>query len=153
MKLSLKNYKFDSMKIKTAPRFLLTTSFILLAVVLMGQSTETIKEKKILSTTVYEYFIEEGLDEPMLESLENFNDQGMLIEVKEFDNKGDVKRWEKYVYNEEDKVIEEIFLDAKGRIESREKSIYSDGLRTEKQFYNNKDKLVKRKVYEYEFQD
>ncbi len=141
------------MKIKTAPRFLLTTSFILLAVVLMGQSTETIKEKKILSTTVYEYFIEEGLDEPMLESLENFNDQGMLIEVKEFDNKGDVKRWEKYVYNEEDKVIEEIFLDAKGRIESREKSIYSDGLRTEKQFYNNKDKLVKRKVYEYEFQD
>ena len=141
------------MKIKTAPRFLLTTSFILLAVVLMGQSAETIKEKKILSTTVYEYFIEEGLDEPMLESLENFNDQGMLIEVKEFDNKGDVKRWEKYVYNEEDKVIEEIFLDAKGRIESREKSIYSDGLRTEKQFYNNKDKLVKRKVYEYEFQD
>ncbi len=141
------------MKIKTAPRFLLTTSFILLAGVLMGQSTETIKEKKILSTTVYEYFIEEGLDEPMLESLENFNDQGMLIEVKEFDNKGDVKRWEKYVYNEEDKVIEEIFMDAKGRIESREKSIYSDGLRTEKQFYNNKDKLVKRKVYEYEFQD
>ena len=141
------------MKIKTAPRFLLTTSFMLLAVVLMGQSAETIKEKKILSTTVYEYFIEEGLDEPMLESLENFNDQGMLIEVKEFDNKGDVKRWEKYVYNEEDKVIEEIFLDAKGRIESREKSIYSDGLRTEKQFYNNKDKLVKRKVYEYEFQD
>ncbi len=141
------------MKIKTVPRFLLTTSFMLLAVVLMGQSAETIKEKKILSTTVYEYFIEEGLDEPMLESLENFNDQGMLIEVKEFDNKGDVKRWEKYVYNEEDKVIEEIFLDAKGRIESREKSIYSDGLRTEKQFYNNKDKLVKRKVYEYEFQD
>jgi hypothetical protein len=26
-------------------------------------------------------------------------------------------------------------------------------LRVEKQFYNNKDKLVKRKVYEYEYQD
>ena len=36
-------------------------------------------------------------------------------------------------------------------LKEREKNIYKDGLRVEKQFYNNKDKLYKRKVYEYEY--
>ena len=147
MKLSFKNSKFDLMKVETIISFLLSAAFILLAGPLPGQSVSTVLEKKILSTTVYEYFIEEGIDEPMIESVETFNDQGNATEIKVFDNKGNVKRWEKYVYNEEGKVEEEVFLDAKGRIESKEKSIYSDGLRIEKQFYNNKDKLVKLKVY------
>jgi hypothetical protein len=141
------------MKIKAALKFFLTGAFMLMAGHLMAQSAEIVKEKKIVSTTVYEYFVEEGLDEPAIESVENFNDQGQLLEIKEYDNKGSVKRWEKYVYNEEGKVEEEIFLDSKGRVDSREKTIYADGLRVEKQFYNNKDKLVKRKVYEYEYQD
>ena len=141
------------MKIKIALRFLLTVALMLIAGHLMAQNAEIVKEKKIVSTTVYEYFVDEGLDEPAIESVKNFNDQGQLLEIKEYDNKGSVKRWEKYVYNEEGKVEEEIFLDSKGRVDSREKSIYTDGLRVEKQFYNNKDKLVKRKVYEYEYQD
>jgi hypothetical protein len=141
------------MKIKAALMFLLTSAFMLVAGHLMAQSAEIVKEKKIVSTTVYEYFVEEGLDEPAIESVENFNDQGQLLEIKEYDNKGSVKRWEKYVYNEEGKLEEEIFLDSKGRVDSREKIIYADGLRVEKQFYNNKDKLVKRKVYKYEYQD
>ena len=151
--MSLKNFKFEFMKIKAPLRILLTSAFMLMTGLLMAQSAEIVKEKKIVSTTVYEYFVEEGLDEPAIESVENFNDQGQLLEIKEYDNKGSVKRWEKYVYNEEGKVEEEIFLDSKGRVDSREKSIYADGLRVEKQFYNNKDKLVKRKVYEYEYQD
>jgi hypothetical protein len=120
---------------------------------LMGQNTETIKERKIVTRTVQEYFIEEGMDEPVIESLERYNEDGNLIEIKEFNNKGEVKLWEKYDYNEEGKVVEVIFLDAKGRVESKEKSIYSDGLRIEKQYYNKKDKLVKRKVYEYEYRN
>lgn len=131
----------------------MTCAIMLMAGFLMAQSAEVVKEKKIVSTTVYEYFVEEGLDEPAIESIENFNDQGQLLEIKEYDNKGAVKRWEKYAYSEEGNLEEEIFLDSKGRIKRREKSIYSDGLRVEKQFFNNKDKLVKRKVYEYEYQD
>ena len=141
------------MKAKAAMRILLTGAVMIMAGQLMAQSAALVKEKKIVSTTVYEYFVEEGLDEPAIESIENFNDQGQLLEIKEYDNKGAVKRWEKYAYNEEGNLEEEIILDSKGRIKSREKSIYSDGLRVEKQFFNNKDKLVKRKVYEYEYQD
>ena len=141
------------MKAKTGVLYLLTGTFMLFACPILGQSTKIIKEKKIASQSIYEYFVEEGIDEPLLESYEKFDEQGNLLEIKELNNKGEVKSWQKYVYDEEGKVVEEIFLDSKGRVESKEKSIYSDGLRIEKQFYNKKDKLVKRKVYEYEFRD
>jgi hypothetical protein len=141
------------MKVKTGVLFLLTGTFMLLAGPILGQSTKIIKEKKIASQSIYEYFVEEGIDEPLLESYEKYDEAGNLLEIKELNSKGEVKLWEKYVYNEEGNVVEEILLDAKGRVESKEKSIYSDGLRIEKQYYNKKDKLVKRKVYEYEFRD
>ncbi len=138
---------------KTGVLFLFAGIFMLLAAPILGQSKKIIKEKKIASQSIYEYFVEEGIDEPLLESYEIFDTAGNLLEIKELNNKGEVKLWQKYVYDEAGNVVEEIFLDAKGRLESREKSFYSDGLREEKLFYNKKDKLVKRKVYEYEFRD
>lgn len=137
------------MKIKPSVWILLTCIMTIVAGSVNGQNARTIKDKKIASLTVYEYFVEEGMDEPAVESLEKYDEEGNLVEIKEFNNKGDVKRWETYSYNEEGKLVEEVFLDSKGRVESTEKSIYSDGLRVEKLYYNNKDKLVKRKVYEY----
>ena len=138
------------MKIKTGVWIVLTSVIAVVTGNVNGQSANTIKDKKIASITVYEYFVEDGIDEPAIESFEKYDETGNLIEIKELNNKGDVKRWETYSYNEDGKVIEKVFLDSKGRVESTEKSIYSDdGLRVEKQFYNNKDKLVKRKVYEY----
>jgi hypothetical protein len=139
------------MKLKTGVVFLLAGTFIVVTGPLLGQSTRTVKEKKIASQTVYEYFVEEGMDEPVIESFERFNENGDLIEIKEFNSKSEMKRWEKYVYNNEGKLVEEVFLDSKGKVERTEKTIYSDGLKAEKQYYNNKDKLTKRKVYEYEF--
>lgn len=131
--------------------FLMTAMVLLVTGSVKGQSSKTIEEKKIASRTVYEYFIEEGLDEPVVESIERYNEMGDLIEIQEFNKKGDVKRWEKYTYNEEGKVKDEIFLDAKGRVEKRETNLYEDGLRVERQFYNKRDKLYKRKVYAYEY--
>jgi len=141
------------MKTKTGVLFLVAGTLMFLAGPLMGQNTETIKEKKIVSTTVYEYFIEKGMDEPVVESIETFDNNGNTLEIKEFNSKGEVKLWQKYAYNEEGKVVEALYLNNRGKLESKEKTIYEDGLRIEKLYYNNKDKLVKRKVYEYEFRD
>jgi len=141
------------MKVKTGVRFLMTGTFMLLAGTILGQSTEIIKEKKIASQSIYEYFVEEGIDEPLLESYEKYDTEGKVLEIKELNSKGEVKLWQKFVYDEAGNVVEEIFFDGKGRLESKEKSIYSDGLRIEKLYYNKKDKLVKRKVYEYEFRN
>jgi len=128
---------------------------VLLSVALsaMGQGAKTIQEKKISGRTVYEYFVDEGRDEPVVESIEKYDEQGHLLELKEFNRKGEVKRWEKYAYDADGKVVEEAYLNAKGRVERTEKSIYSEGLRIEKQFYDKRGRLYKRKVYEYEYRN
>ena len=121
--------------------------------ILAAQSSETIKEKQISALTVYEHFIEDGEDEPVVESIQRYNEEGELVEIKEMNRKGDVRRWEKYVYNADGKVVEEHFLDAKGRVTEKEKTIYKDGLRVEKQFFNQRDQMYKTKVYKYEYRE
>jgi hypothetical protein len=139
------------MKLRDSVMFILTFTFMALAGYSYGQSTRIIKEKKIATLTVYEYFVEEGMDKPVVESVEKYNESGDLIEIEKFNSKGEVKRWEKYAYDEGGRMTETVFLDAKGRTERTEKNVYKDGLRVEKQYYNNKNKLTKRKVYEYEY--
>ena len=115
------------------------------------QSKKTIRERGITSLTVQEYFIEEGMDEPLVESIEKFNEEGELIEVQEYNRRGEVTKWERYAYDEDGNLVEEVFLDHRGKVERTEKSIYEDGLRVEKQFYNNRDRLYKKKEYLYEY--
>jgi len=81
---------------------------------------------------VEEYFIEEGMNEPVIESIEKFNKKGDLVELQVFNKRGDYKTWEKYVYNDNGDVVEQVFLDQKGRIIETEKTIYSGKLKTEK---------------------
>jgi hypothetical protein len=118
-----------------------------------AQGTKTIKAKKITSRTVQEYFIEEGQDDPVVESIERYDAEGEMVEVKVMNRKGEIKKWEKYAYDEEGNKVEESFLDTKGRVTRSEKNIYSDGLRTEKQYYNSRGNMFKRKVYEYEYRE
>jgi hypothetical protein len=116
-----------------------------------AQSKKTIREKHISAQTVKEYFIEEGYKDPVVESIETYNEDGDLLEIKVFNKGGEIKRWEKFAYNEDGDVVEEIYMDARGRVDRTEKNIYEDGLRVEKQYYNQKGKLYKKKVYEYEY--
>ena len=118
-----------------------------------AQGTKTIKANKITTRTVYEHFVEDGADDPVVESIERYDVEGELVEVKEMNRKGDVRKWEKYVYNEDGKLVEEHFLDAKGRVTRTEKSIYKDGLRVEKQFFNMRNQMFKNKVYKYEYRE
>ncbi len=133
--------------------FILLGLLWMLAGTVAAQGTQTIKEKKIASITVYEHFIEEGMDEPVVESIERYNDQGALVELKEMNKKGDVTKWEKYAYDEEGRLVEEQFLDARGRVTTTEKNIYENGLRIEKQYYNTRNQMYKTKVYKYEYRE
>ena len=125
--------------------FMLAVSF--------GQGKKTIRELGITSLTVQEYFLDEGMDEPVVESIEKYNEEGELIELQEFNKYGEVKRWEKYVYNSDGQLVEEIFLDERGRVTETEKNIYRGELRVEKQFFDNRGRMYKKKVYEYEYRN
>jgi hypothetical protein len=141
------------MKRLTVILLLGVVSSVLLTADLLGQSAKTIKEKKIASQTVYEYFLEQGMDKPVVESVETYNEEGMLTEIKEFNSKGELKLWEAYSYDEDGNLVEARFFNSRGKLERKEVTVYSDGLRVERLFYNQKDKLVKRKVYEYEYRE
>ena len=57
----------------------------------------------------------------------------------------------KYVYDEDKNIIEEITLDRRGKVEKKEKTIYKDGLKVERHFFDNRDRMYKKKIYEYEY--
>jgi hypothetical protein len=118
---------------------------------LAGQGKKTIAEKGIVSRTVEEYFIGEGMNEPVVESVEKYNEKGELTELRELNRKGDVKKWERYVYDEKGNLVEEVFLDQRGKVERTERTIYEDGLKTEKHYLDQKGNLYKKKVYVYEY--
>jgi YD repeat-containing protein len=118
---------------------------------MQAQDRKEIRDLGIKSITIQEYFLEEGLDEPLIESITKYNADGEVTEIQEINRRGEVTRWEKYAYDGDRNLIEEVFLDPKGKLIRTEKSVFKEGLRVEKQFYNERDKLYKKKVYVYEY--
>ena len=149
MRLQSKSVKLLIMKI----RMIIPAGIALLSLAgtLNGQGRKTIEEKGIMQQTVHEYFLAEGMNKPVVEKIEKYNEEGEVIEIQEFNKLGEVQLWEKYVYDEEGNLVEEIFLDEKGKVTRTEKSIYKDGLRVEKQFFDERGRLFKKKEYLYEY--
>lgn len=121
-----------------------------LTATISAQDRKDIRDAGIVSRTVNEYFIEEGIKDALIESFQRYNEDGEVIEIKEFNKRGEITLWEKYAYDEDRNLIEEAFLDEKGKVTRTEKTIYEDGFKLEKLYYNNKEKLYKKKVYVYE---
>jgi YD repeat-containing protein len=143
---------FNASVMKKNLLVLLVASLLLvLQVPVRGQSKKEIREKGIKTITVEEYFLEEGINEPVVESVEIYNEEGELVEIKELNRRGEVNRWEKYKYDEDGNRVEEIFLDEKGRVERIERTLYEDGLKVEKQYFNEREKMYKKKVFVYEY--
>lgn len=118
-----------------------------------AQDKEIVRKNKVESQTVYEYFIEEGISEPVVEKVESFDAKGNRIEEKEFNKEGDIKDWKRYKYDAAGNNTEEIQMDMRGNQEERIVWVYKNGLVVEKQYYDHKDRLVKRKEYKYTYFD
>lgn len=130
---------------------ILVGMLFLVPALLHAQSEELISKKNIASQTVYEYFIEEGLKDPVVERIEKYDKNGYLIEEKDLNKEGEVKDWMKYKYDAAGNKVEETILNIRGGQEERTEWIYKDGLVVEKKYYDHKDRLVKRKEYKYEY--
>jgi hypothetical protein len=131
----------------------LVTGCILFASALSGQSSKQIREMGIQSQTVLEIFIEEGRDEPVPEKKEMYNEQGDIIELIEYSKNGGIKKWEKYEYDEEGNVTQEIQMDKRGRVSSRIKTLYENDLKTEKQYFDSRDRMYKKKMFKYDYRE
>jgi len=129
----------------------LLTGSILMAYSVSGQSSKQIRERGINCQTVLEVFIEKGMDKPVIEKKEMYNENGNITEVVEYNKKGNITNWQKFEYDEDENVTSETQLDNKGRVVSRIKTIYENKLKTEKQYFDGSDRMYKKKFFKYEY--
>lgn len=118
-----------------------------------AQGRKTIEKKGIAEQTVYEHFVAEGLSKPVVEEIISYDKEGNIAEHQVFNKYGEYKSWQKFRYDEDGNKVEEIILDGKGNQEERFEWIYKDGLVVEKKYYDDRDRLVKRKEYKFSYRD
>ncbi|MBN2807176.1 MAG: hypothetical protein JXR22_11010 [Prolixibacteraceae bacterium] len=129
---------------------ILTITLFFAALSLMAQSKDEIIKRGIEVRRYYEKELDEGDTEFFIFKEEYFNVQGELVEIKEYKNKGkEVSLWFKYKYDNQMQVIEELELDEKGLQKERIEYKYKDGLRIEKIYYDNKNRMRQIRKYEY----
>ncbi|MBN1768145.1 MAG: hypothetical protein JXR50_07265 [Prolixibacteraceae bacterium] len=134
-------------------KYLLFIAFFSLAAChVSAQGKTEIITKGIEARKYYEQDIENGDKERYIFKEEYFNHQGEIIEIKTYKNRGkEIDEWFKYKYDEDANLVEEIELDAKGEQKERMVSIYKNGLKVEKLYYDEKDRLRQKRTYEYEY--
>lgn len=126
--------------------------FICLSVTVFAQKKDEIIQRGIQVKRFFDQNVKDGDKEPALEKEEFYNFQGELAELKEYSNSGkDLDKWFKYKYDDEANLVEELEMNSKGEQKERIVYVYKKGLKVEKLTYDDKDRLVKRKVYEYGF--
>lgn len=135
------------MTIKT----LIISLLLSLSMGLFAQGQKSIEEKGINRVQIFETNFEEGEKEKRLIEERAYDAEGNLVEYKEFDEDGAAKEWEKYSYNTKGKLISETSLNKKGELKKRIDHIYVNGLKTEKRYYDAKERLTKTKYYEYKY--
>lgn len=131
---------------------LLIICFILISTSLFAQNKKSeIVQLGIEVKRYYEQDIKNGETEPKLFKEEFFNFRGELVESKEYSIKDKkITLWFKYKYDQEGNLIEEIELNDKGTQKSRVVDRFEKGFRVERLYYDDKDRLVKKRVYKYD---
>jgi hypothetical protein len=131
---------------------ILIVFFLFSAATSFAQNQKTIVQKGIEVKKFWEQNLADGDKQPYLEKEEHYNAKGELIEIKEFSEKGrKLKYWYKYKYNNEGELTEEKTLGSKGEQIERIAYKYENGLRVERLTYDAKDRISKKKTYEYQY--
>lgn len=120
-------------------------------VLLHAQSPKEVKKHNISTRKVVEIEVERGTNARTIEEYEAFDLEGNVVEKKDYNSDGELKDWVKFDYNEDNEVVKEIYLDEKGKVIESIVFVFKDGLKREKLYYDSKNRLVKKKVYEYTF--
>jgi len=130
---------------------LVTLSLLAIAIISFGQDKKEVIEKGIQVKRNYEIDIANGDKESTLEKEEYYNFRGDIIETKEFIDAGKtLSLWFKYKYDTQGNLIEEQELNSKGEQKERFEYKYENGLKIEKLYYDNKNRLTKKKIFKYE---
>ena len=124
---------------------------LLLTLSVVAQNKKEILQKEITAQIIYEQNFEKGETEPLTTKEERYNKEGLIVEEKDFDEKGKAKNWKKYSYNQNGKIIVEEYFYSNGKLFKKIEYKYENGLKVEKLYFDSKGRLYKKKIYKYEF--
>ena len=116
-----------------------------------AQKAKTIKEKGISEKVTYEQRLERGIDKKFVVEEEKFDEYGRTVELKQMSRKGTIELWEKFKYDADGNVVEEIQLDLKGEQKKRIVTKYKNGLKVEREYYDEENRMYRVKTYEYKY--
>ncbi len=137
---------------KNFSKVLILISFLFACQLTIAQSKETIIEKGIVVKTTYKQDIEDGDKTRKIDKIETFNAKGELVDLKIYNSTGKyAKDWFQYKYNEDGKLIEEIEYDSKQKFKDRTVYKYVNGLKTSREEFDKKERLIRKTTYEYQF--
>ena len=126
-------------------------AFLLISLCSSAQDRKEVVGKGIQVKRNYETNLAEGDNTPYLEKEEYYNFRGDLTEIKELKDKGKtIVSWFKYKYDAQGNITEELELTAKGDQKERIEYKYENGLKVEKNYYDSKNRLAKKKTFKYE---
>lgn len=131
---------------------LIFLALFLFTLTVFGQNKKTeIVQYGIEVKRYYEQDIKSGEAKPVLFKEEFFNFRGELVETKEYSTKDKkVVVWIKYKYDFDGNTIEEQELNEKGEQKSKTVDKFEKGLRVERLYYDDKDRVVKKRTYTYD---
>ena len=116
-----------------------------------GQDKKEILSSGIQVKRSYSLDVANGDKDPAIEKEEFYNFRGDLVEIKEYSDKGKtIDNWVKYKYDAQGNLVEEVELNSKGEQKTRIEYKFENGLKTEKLYYDNKNRLSKKKTFKYE---
>lgn len=118
---------------------------------LTAQNTDTVKGQRIKHKIETEIDYEDGLNVKRIMQEEFYDQQGRLIEFKDLTKDGKIKEWIKYTYNAQGQELTIVTLDNKEKVVETIKYEYLNGLKVKRSHYDNKERLVKEKFYDYEY--
>jgi lipopolysaccharide export LptBFGC system permease protein LptF len=105
---------------------------------------------KAKSRTVHEEKTVKGKKSTTIDSEEKYDQNGNVIEEKEYKD-GKVDKHMLYEYDSNNNKIKETELDASGKPKKTAEYKYVNGVRTEKNTYDETKKLISKKTYTYSY--
>lgn len=116
-------------------------------------SNKRVEKKGIKHFRIVKSEYETGTEEKQIEVEAFYDKNGEIIELKEWDGDGKLKKHEKYEYDDSGNKVKETEFDSKGKVDKITEYKYKGKLRTEKTILYPNGKIKSKRVYSYEFYD
>jgi hypothetical protein len=113
-------------------------------------SQDKSSDKKIKSRITHEEKVIKGVKSTLIDSEEKYDLNANLIEEIDYKD-GKVDKHLVYEYDTNNNKTKESELDSDGKVKKYSEFKYENGLRTEKNTYDQDNKLISKKIYTYTF--